>query len=141
MEEEIRICDCCSAEIDEYNGTWVGDDFLCHDCIDDECVTCDHCGDVIYNDDSVQDNNICLCENCYQDYYHRCDCCGRIIHDDDINWHNDYPYCDNCYDGFDDEIEEYSYKPEAIFYGDSYIYFGVELEVDKGEKDGENARV
>lgn len=52
------------------------------------------------------------------------------------------PYCCSCYDEIDndDEIEEYSYKPDPIFYGDSYMYFGVELEVDKGGKDGENAR-
>lgn len=39
----------------------------------------------------------------------------------------------------DEEIEDYSYKLETVFYGDGKRYFGVELEVDCGGKDGENA--
>ena len=36
-------------------------------------------------------------------------------------------------------IHEYNYKPEPIFYGDSKRYFGVELEIDEGGKNGDNA--
>ena len=39
----------------------------------------------------------------------------------------------------EDEIEDYSYKPTPIFYGDGKRYFGVELEVDDGGKDNDNA--
>ena len=36
-------------------------------------------------------------------------------------------------------IHDYNYKPEPIFYGDSNRYFGVELEIDDGGKDSDNA--
>ncbi len=112
---------------------------LCESCVDEECIVCDHCGDTVYSDDSESDDNICLCDDCYNDYYRRCENCNCIIHDNDVNWCNNLPYCNGCYDDLEDEIEEYGYKPEPIFYGDSYMYFGVELEVDKGGKDDENA--
>nr|MDE6665645.1 zinc-binding protein [Ruminococcus sp.] len=143
MEEEKRYCSCCGDVLDEDDcGTWVGEDLLCESCVDDECIVCDHCGDTVYSDDSESDDNISLCADCYNDYYRRCECCRCIIHDNDVNWHNELPYCNGCYDEIDSdyEIEGYDYKPEPIFYGDSYMYFGVELEVDKGGKDGENAR-
>lgn len=49
------------------------------------------------------------------------------------------PYCERCFDEFEDEIEEYGYKPTPIFYGNGKRYFGVELEVDEGGKDNDNA--
>lgn len=90
----------------------------------------------------MTDDNTYLCQECFDNHYNRCESCGRIIHNDCTCWHNDLPYCDRCFDDidYDEEIEDYSYKPDPIFYGDSYLYFGVELEVDKGGKDGENAR-
>jgi len=139
MEEE-RICTHCGETLAEDEGTVVDEELLCDDCVNEHCTTCDHCGGTIWVNDAVQDDNITLCERCYSDYYHRCECCNQIIHDNNINWRGDYPYCNSCYDDFNDEIEEYSYKPEPIFYGDGYMYFGVELEVDCGGKDDENAR-
>jgi hypothetical protein len=44
---------------------------------------------------------------------------------------DDY-YCDDCYPD-DDNIHDYSYKPDPIFYGNDNIYIGVELEIDKGD--------
>lgn len=143
MEEEKRICSCCGDVLDENDyGTWIGEDLLCESCVDEECVVCDHCGDTVYSEDSESDDNICLCADCYNDYYRRCENCNHIIHDNDVNWYNNVPYCNGCYDEIDSdyEIEDYSYKPDPIFYGDSYLYFGVELEVDDGGKDGENAK-
>lgn len=140
MEEEKRYCDYCGCVLDEYDGTWVGEDLLCQDCVDDQCITCDHCEEIIWTEDCVTDDNTYLCQECFDDYYRRCESCNRIIHDDCTCWQNNLPYCESCFDDLEDEIEEYSYKPEPIFYGDSYLYFGVELEVDDGGKDGENAR-
>ena len=37
------------------------------------------------------------------------------------------------------KIHEYNYKPDPIFYGDSKRYFGVELEIDEGGKNSDNA--
>ena len=88
----------------------------------------------------MTDDSTYLCRECFNDYYRRCENCDNIIHDDSVCWHNNLPYCEGCFDDFEDEIEDYSYKPDPIFYGNSYLYFGEELEVDKGGKDGENAR-
>ena len=139
MEENTRVCDICGCELAEGEGTWVGDQLLCEDCVDEHCTTCDHCGDTIWTSDSVQDDDTALCQSCFDDYYRRCECCGRIIHDNNVNWHCDMPYCNNCFDEIDNEIEEYNYKPEPIFYGEGKRYLGVELEVDEGGKSDDNA--
>lgn len=141
MEEE-RSCTHCGEVLAEYEGTVVDGELLCDECVDDHCITCDCCGETIWTEDCVTDDNTYLCQECFDNHYNRCESCGRIIHNDCTCWHNDLPYCDRCFDDidYDEEIEDYSYKPDPIFYGDSYLYFGVELEVDKGGKDGENAR-
>ena len=63
------------------------------------------------------------------------------MHNDCTNWRHDLPYCEPCFDDFQDEIEEYSYKPSVTFFGNDKLYMGVELEVDEGGKDNENARI
>ena len=140
MEEQKRYCDYCGCVLDEDDGTWVEEDLLCQDCVDEHCVTCDHCGEIIWTEDCVEDEDIILCEECFDNHYHRCESCNRIIHDNNTNWYNDNPYCESCFDDLEDEIEEYSYKPEPVFYGKGKRFFGVELEVDDGGKDNENAR-
>ena len=141
MEEERRICSCCGGILDEDDyGAWVGNDLLCETCMENECIVCEHCGEVVYADDAECDDSISLCESCFSDYYSRCECCNQIIRNSYVNWRGDLPYCDNCYNEFTDEIEEYGYKPEPIFHGEDSRYFGVELEVDCGGKDDENAR-
>ena len=139
MEENARFCDICGYELENGDGTWVGDQLLCESCVEEHCTTCDHCGETIWANDAVEDDNITLCQTCFDDHYHRCDCCGSIIHDNNTNWRDSMPYCDDCNDDFNDEIEEYSYKPEPVFYGDGKRYLGVELEVDCGGKDDNNA--
>lgn len=139
MEE--RICERCGCVIGEDdNFSYVDEDLICEECAATETVICAHCGDRIWARDAVSDDSIYLCQECYDDHYRRCEGCGRLIDDNDVYWHNDLPYCCNCYDDFDDDgIEEYSYKPEPLFRGDGKRFLGVELEVDCGGKDGDNA--
>ena len=127
MEENKRVCDICGCVIEEDAGTTVGERLLCEECVSTHCTTCDHCGEIIWITDAEHDENTTLCRSCYEDSYRQCEGCGRLIHDSEINWRGDYPYCDTCYDEFDDEIEDYSYKPEPVFYGDGNRYLGVEL--------------
>ena len=75
-----------------------------------------------------------------------CSCCGATIETDDYYTFDgnilcdDYAYCDRCYEERQNSsIREYNYKPDPIFYGDSKRYFGVELEIDEGGKNGDNA--
>lgn len=141
MEEEVRRCDSCGCILQEDEGTIVGDEVLCNECIEDQTITCDHCGQVIYTEDCITDDHIWLCQDCFRDYYHRCESCDRIVHENNTNWHIDLPYCDHCYDeiDLDDEIEDYSYKPTPLFRGEGNRYFGVELEIDEGGKDNDYA--
>ena len=126
-------------ELAEEEGTYVDDELLCDDCVADHCITFDHCGEIIWTTDCVIDDNSFLCQSCFDAHYHRCESCDRIISDDDCYWHDDLPYCESCFEDLEDEIEDYSYKPTPIFYGDGKRYFGVELEVDDGGKDNDNA--
>jgi len=139
MEEETRYCDYCGGILDEGEGTWVGDEVLCQDCVDEQCVICDHCGEAIWHNDAVEDENTTLCQECFGDHYYRCECCQTIVHNSNVNWRMDLPYCESCFDEFQDEIEEYSYKPSVCFFGEGKLFMGVELEVDEGGKDDDNA--
>ena len=141
MEEEVKICDYCGRELAEEEGTPVDDELLCDDCVEEHCVTCDHCGETIWEQNSVSDEDTCLCQDCFDAHYYRCESCGQIVPESIVCWHSDLPYCERCFDEFEDEIEEYGYKPTPIFYGNGKRYFGVELEVDEGGKDNDNAAV
>lgn len=139
--ENTLYCSRCGERIEDESYDSINGQIWCDACIDENTVTCDRCGERILIDDSIQDDDTTLCQSCFSDFYHRCESCNRIIHDDYVNWRGDYPYCDSCYDDFSDEIEEYSYKPEPIFYGEGKRFFGVELEIDCGGKDDDNARI
>ena len=137
--EEKRTCTHCGKVLSEDEGTIVYEELLCDECVEDCCITCDYCGDIIFTEDCVTDDHTYLCQSCFDDHYSRCECCGTIIRYDAVSWHNDLPYCYSCYDEMNDEIEEYSYKPEPLFRGAGKRFFGIELEVDEGGKDCDNA--
>ena len=137
--DETRICSHCGCVLEEDEGTELDDDLLCDDCMDEHTVTCDHCGETVWREDAEDDGRTVVCSCCFDNHYRRCESCGRIIHDDDACWRNDYAYCSGCYDELESEIEDYSFKPEPIFYGSGSRYFGVELEIDAGGKDEDNA--
>ena len=64
MEEETRYCDFCGNELDEDEGTWIGDELLCDECCDDHTITCDRCGEAIWTQDSEDDDHTFLCRSC-----------------------------------------------------------------------------
>lgn len=95
-------------------------------------------------DNARTDDNYSLCEDCYESYYTSCENCGAIIANDDAYYlddYDEYPYCYNCYhrELSCRKIHDYSFKPNPIFYGENGRYFGVELEVDEGGCDEDNA--
>ncbi len=51
-------CDFCGCEIDNEDGAWVGEEFLCVSCTEEQTVTCEHCGDIVWASNSVSDDNI-----------------------------------------------------------------------------------
>ncbi len=130
---ETRVCSVCGAVIEEGGGTVFDDRLLCEHCLREETIVCECCSERVWREDAVDDR---FCEHCYNEYCCRCEECGRIIYTDDANYSDGYPYCDNCYEDNSYEfIEDYSYKPDPIFYGEGQPHYGVELEIDCG---GEN---
>ena len=94
-----------------------------------------------------------MCESCSDEHY-CCENCSDVIHQDDVEWISDSAYCMNCririsewcsicdqYEyntdlctPHDDNIHNYGYKPDPVFYGqdkiNSHLRFGIELEVE-----------
>ena len=146
FEEEKDFCCHCGAELSEENVFEFNGDIYCEDCLDEYTFICSHCEERYPNDENMGDNSINLCENCFDYYYTRCENCGRIIHNDstyylDDDYNEEYSYCEDCYEREKSRryIHDYSYKPDPIFRGIGQRYFGVELEIDNGGKDEENA--
>ena len=141
--ENFGTCEHCGCVLEtEDDGRWFDDTLLCEDCVDELTRTCDCCGDRIWNEDDAGDEDIILCERCRDNYYSRCDDCGRLIHDDDACYVDgeDYPYCSDCYERHArNYIHNYSYKPNPVFHGRGTMFFGVELELDKGGEDDDKA--
>ena len=140
-EEDVRYCDCCGEIIPEDDESYlIGDDIICEDCRRRECGCCENCDELIYNNEAITDDGHFVCRSCYENEYYHCNCCGMLLHQDDIYTYNDMDFCYDCYSRKNHTIHEYSYKPEnLLFYGDGERYLGVELEVDEGGHDDDNA--
>lgn len=140
MEEKI-ICMHCGEIIEEEDYDIIDGEPICQDCFDRYCTTCDHCGAAIWDSDSCGDEYTTLCRTCYENHYTCCNECNCVIHYDNAYESGGEYYCHECYDEVrsGDSINDYSYKPTPIFYGSDSRYFGVELEIDIGGKESDNA--
>ena len=143
MKGNNIICSECGAVIsEEYAHTFDGHT-MCEDCFESSTVACDNCGERIWRDDAEGDSILTLCSHCYEYGYTTCEGCGRLIHNEDAYYEDgdDYPYCRECFEKLNDNaIKNYSYKPEPIFYGSGNLFYGVELEIDKGGEENSNAQ-
>lgn len=138
-----RFCERCGAVIECENFHDFDGEIYCENCFQSETVACSHCGERILWENNSGTESMPLCNACYNDYYVTCEDCGRIIHQDCANYfdgNDDDAYCDDCYESEKGHpIHNYSYKPAPIFYGSGNRFFGVELEIDDGGKDDDNA--
>ncbi|MDE7360759.1 MAG: amidoligase family protein [Oscillospiraceae bacterium] len=141
-QETIQHCSRCGAETCGDDITTFDGEALCPSCLERYTALCEHCGERIWLEDNAGDSTITLCRDCYDDHYTNCERCNCIIHEDYSNYIGDIPYCDDCYDKERSHpIHDYSYKPDPIFYGNGKRFFGVELEIDDGGKDDDNADI
>lgn len=141
-EQQPVICSECGAVLTEQTKSVIDGEIYCPDCLERLTTTCDCCGRRILRCDAESDGCIMLCRHCYEYSYTRCEGCGCIISNDEANYvdGDDYPYCDECYRKLEEEpIKSYGYKPEPIFYGSGNLFYGVELEIDKGGERGDYA--
>lgn len=140
---EKLTCSICGKKIDKKAANYFDEQTLCVDCFESKTTICECCGDRIWEEDANGDSVTTLCNHCYQHDYTNCEECGALIHNDNSYYESsdsDYPYCYTCYQKlFESSIKSYGYKPEPIFYGSGPFYLGVELEIDKGGEDNDNA--
>lgn len=141
---ETFICSRCGAEHLIDGSITFSAYRLCRSCYDTETCACDHCGDRIWAADSCGDEHHTLCQDCANCYYDRCADCGRFVLTEDLQYledGDDDGYCSSCFDRHLQEsgVHSYCYKPEPVFYGGGPRYFGVELEIDEGGENRENA--
>ena len=67
--EEYPTCDCCGATFWAPEGWWVGDDYVCDSCYQNECFRCEHCGDSFFNSDKhfIEEASKFVCTSCYKE--------------------------------------------------------------------------
>lgn len=134
-----EICESCGHAYPPGELIYFDGSLLCPDCLDDSTLICTECGDRIWRDANAGDEETPLCQDCYDRYYLTCFRCGRIIHEDNSYSFRDTPLCCDCYHR-NCVINACYHKPQPIFYGEGKRFFGVELEMDEGGEDNENAR-
>ncbi len=142
MKENLT-CSICGAILSEETFKEFDGKVMCENCFYEKTTVCDNCGDRIWRDDNEGDRVYTLCSHCREYNYTTCEDCGRLIHNDDAFYEDgeDYPYCRECFEKLNDSaIKNYSYKPEPIFYGSGNLFYGVELEIDKGGEINSNAQ-
>ncbi len=145
FDDTSVVCDKCGYSFDEEDIVYFDDAFLCSECIDEHTFTCESCGKRSWCNEGYHDDNHDVCERCYENYYTSCAECSCIMPQDDACYayddeYSDEPYCSYCYSKNAAKIiKSYNYKPKPRFYG-SGLFFGVELEIDKGGKDTHNAK-
>jgi len=116
-------------------------DAYCEHCFDNCTFECENCGDIHNYSERMILGDYSLCDYCYENNYICCECGELISHYDTYFDDYDNCYCESCYnDRPPDTIHDYSYKPEAIFHGNTKRLFGTEIEADSGGCDNDNAR-
>ena len=67
--DDYRTCDCCGSRHYCEDGVWIGDEWLCDECVDRETFRCACCGDRVYNTEKHWDNDIkdYICDYCLKE--------------------------------------------------------------------------
>lgn len=141
---DVRRCDGCGDYMhcdDSYFATDT-ENHYCSRCADERLRVCEACHEYVENWEITYDGE-CVCTECADVAYYRCADCGELCHEDDMiyNEEQDENYCPRCAPSHeaDDEVHEYSWKPNPQFKyngGEEYHneYFGIELEVSGSQR-------
>ena len=140
--QEMYTCNHCGERHPFEEIINVSGDYLCQSCADELTIICEECGRRIYTEDDAGDSNHSLCQDCCDRYYTFCDHCGVMIRNELVYHNDDDDLCEDCYNALvaNSPIHEYDYVPELVFHGKGLRKFGVELEIDEGGKDWDNAK-
>ena len=144
---ELHTCENCGASVCPDQAYCFDGRQLCQSCLDTHTLLCSYCGERIWEEDNAGTLVTPLCQNCFDDHYTNCCRCGALIQESTAHYTEsdhecEHPYCASCYHDLskDIAIHDYCFKPEPIFYGEGPRFFGVELELDEGGEDPDNAR-
>ena len=143
LDNHTTLCSGCGRRIFIEDSTEFDRQTMCVDCLNEQTSVCEACGRRMWNDDVCGDSNVVLCSDCEEYNYTNCDNCGRLIHRDEAHYDDDdYAYCGSCYEKLKGKpIHSYNYKPEPIFHGSGDLFYGVELEIDRGSNYDESAKI
>lgn len=147
MRDKVFTCEICGRAYSSGQRQIFGDQELCSDCFQQETLLCSVCGARIWADENAGSDGTPLCQRCYEREYTNCIRCGALLHNDSAYYSRDdeddeEPLCYDCYarNVRQSAIQDYSYKPEPIFYGNGRRYLGVELEIDGAGESSGNAK-
>ena len=145
MEQKMEKCIFCGAEHPAEEMLSMEGNPVCTECFDEHTVECYHCGARVWRDHAFSDDHITICRLCRTNYYSTCARCGTFLSEGEACYYEGDDYCCDCFDEIceDTLIKSYDYKPTPIFYPPykpENVYLGVELEIDEGGEDTENAR-
>lgn len=148
-DSELDICEDCGNYCYRDELYWLDnyDKVICQNCRDNDYYECADCGELVYQwDIFYNDCDEPICENCAENYT-QCSDCGCVIHIDNCYYDEDEDrdYCEHCFHNNSNKtIHNYNYKPYPIFYHcdneDNQLYMGIELEIDEGGEDYDNAQ-
>ena len=99
-----------------------------------DCTVCDNCGEYIPDDVIIRDNyGNNICPDCCDSDYIRCENCECLVRFDESCYceRDDCSYCEDCYNSecnVCNNLHNYCYKPDSIFFGGGDKFFGIELE-------------
>lgn len=142
MKEKIHCEHCLKELTKETTYSFDGQNY-CEECLESLTVICDDCRERFLRRDDRHPSRH-LCPSCFENHYNICGRCSAVIHDNECSYLDDYgdePLCPECCDIVirNRNIHDYCYHPEPVFYGDSSRYMGVELEIDNGGENYDNA--
>ena len=144
LETQMEECGVCHALHPMADLVCFDDTLVCPECMEDTTTTCGRCGERMWREDDVgNEDSGHLCQSCYDRYYNTCEECHRIICEEDAYYEDDdRVLCYDCHRRHRSRysINDYSYKPDPIFYGGGPLYMGVELEIDEGGESDNQAR-
>lgn len=113
---------------------------VCNDCFRENWTHCDDCGCLVRLSDAHYDDYVAVCDWCFDERWAVCEDCGNLFNVENEGGRiNDSFYCGECVVDHRNIIHEYDYKPYPEFYGLGRLFLGVELEIDDGGEDDENA--
>ena len=145
--KELHTCELCGAALPTEQLYHFDGQDLCAQCLDNHTLFCRHCGERIWESDNAGTSDMPLCQSCFDDHYTNCCRCGSLIRESSAYYeegdeYDERPYCLDCFHTLsrDKPIHDYYYKPEPIFQGEGPRFFGVELELDQGGEEADNAR-